>query len=47
MARRAAWDRFERVDGAWRFAQRHMIVDHIGDVREHLAFDISAYQAKS
>jgi 3-phenylpropionate/cinnamic acid dioxygenase small subunit len=40
-------DRFARVDGVWRFAQRHMIVDHIGDVREHLAFDISAYQAKS
>jgi 3-phenylpropionate/cinnamic acid dioxygenase small subunit len=40
-------DRFERVDGAWRFAQRHMIVDHIGDVREHLNFDISAYQAPS
>ena len=39
-------DRFERVEGTWRFAQRHMIVDHVGDVREHLAFDISAYQAQ-
>ena len=33
-------DRFERVDGTWRFARRHMIVDHVGDVREHLTFDL-------
>ena len=25
----------------WRFAQRHIIVDHVGDVREHLAFDLA------
>jgi 3-phenylpropionate/cinnamic acid dioxygenase small subunit len=34
-------DRFARVDGEWRFAQRHIIVDHIGDVREHLAIDLA------
>jgi 3-phenylpropionate/cinnamic acid dioxygenase small subunit len=39
-------DRFDRVDGEWRFAQRHIIVDHVGDVREHLAFDLAAFQAK-
>jgi len=39
-------DRFERVDGTWRWAQRHMMVDHVGDVREHLAFDLAAFQAK-
>jgi 3-phenylpropionate/cinnamic acid dioxygenase small subunit len=39
-------DRFERVDSTWRFAQRHIIVDHVGDVREHLAFDLAAFQAK-
>lgn len=29
-------DRFERVDGAWRFAHRHMITDHTGDLTHHL-----------
>jgi hypothetical protein len=29
-------DRFERVDGAWRFAHRHMVPDLFGDLREHL-----------
>jgi 3-phenylpropionate/cinnamic acid dioxygenase small subunit len=36
-------DRFERADGAWRFARRHMIVDHVGDVREHLTFDLGRF----
>jgi hypothetical protein len=36
-------DRFERVAGEWRFAQRHMIVDHVGDVREHLTFDLGSF----
>jgi hypothetical protein len=36
-------DRFERVDGEWRFAQRHMVVDHVGDVREHLTFDLGRF----
>jgi len=24
----------------------HIIVDHVGDVREHLAFDLTAFQEK-
>jgi hypothetical protein len=32
-------DRFERVDGAWRFAARHMIVDLVGDLSQHLLYD--------
>jgi 3-phenylpropionate/cinnamic acid dioxygenase small subunit len=39
-------DRFVRTDGTWRFAQRHIVVDHVGDVREHLAFDLAAFQAE-
>jgi 3-phenylpropionate/cinnamic acid dioxygenase small subunit len=39
-------DRFSRVDGSWRFAQRHIVVDHVGDVREHLAFDLAGFQAQ-
>ena len=34
-------DRFERVDGQWRFAERVVIVDQIGDMSEHLTFDLS------
>lgn len=34
-------DRFERVDGEWRFADRLVIVDQIGDMSEHLSFDLS------
>ena len=34
-------DRFARTAGTWHFAQRHIIVDHIGDVREHLASDMA------
>jgi 3-phenylpropionate/cinnamic acid dioxygenase small subunit len=29
-------DRFEQVEGSWRFAARHMAVDLIGDVSHHL-----------
>ena len=29
-------DRFERVDGTWRFAHRHMITDLVGDLSQHL-----------
>jgi 3-phenylpropionate/cinnamic acid dioxygenase small subunit len=29
-------DRFERVDGAWRFAERLIITDLIGDLSQHL-----------
>jgi 3-phenylpropionate/cinnamic acid dioxygenase small subunit len=39
-------DRFARVDREWRFAQRHIVVDHVGDVREHLAFDLAGFQAQ-
>jgi 3-phenylpropionate/cinnamic acid dioxygenase small subunit len=39
-------DRFTRVDGSWQFAQRHIVVDHVGDVREHLAFDLAGFQAQ-
>jgi 3-phenylpropionate/cinnamic acid dioxygenase small subunit len=39
-------DRFERRAGSWRFAQRHIVVDHVGDVREHLAFDLAAFQER-
>ena len=34
-------DRFERVDGQWRFADRLVLVDQIGDMSEHLTFDLS------
>ena len=36
-------DRFRRTDGEWRFAQRHIVVDHVGDVSEHLAFDLQKF----
>jgi 3-phenylpropionate/cinnamic acid dioxygenase small subunit len=39
-------DRFHRSNRGWRFALRHIVVDHIGDVREHLAFDLAAFQEK-
>jgi ketosteroid isomerase-like protein len=34
-------DRFERVDGQWRFTARHMLSDLIGDLSQHLLIDIS------
>ena len=34
-------DRFERVEGVWRFADRLVLVDQIGDMSEHLSFDLS------
>jgi 3-phenylpropionate/cinnamic acid dioxygenase small subunit len=34
-------DRFERVDGTWRFARRLVHVDQIGDMSEHLTFDLA------
>ena len=39
-------DRFERVGGAWRFAQRHIIVDHVGDVSDHLTIDLAALRER-
>ena len=29
-------DRFERVDGVWRFAERRVRTDHMGDLSAHL-----------
>ena len=40
-------DRFARPDGDWRFVQRHIIVDHVGNVQEHVAIDLSAFQDRS
>ncbi len=34
-------DRFERVQGQWQFADRMVLVDQIGDMSEHLSFDLS------
>ena len=34
-------DDFALVDEQWRFARRLVIVDQIGDMREHLTFDLS------
>jgi hypothetical protein len=36
-------DRFERVDGMWRFAEREMNVEQVGDVHEHLVIDLDRY----
>jgi len=36
-------DAFARAGGEWRFAARSITVDHVGDVREHLAFDLAAF----
>jgi len=35
-------DRFERADGRWRFAARHILVDHVGDVSRHLRIPLQA-----
>lgn len=34
-------DRFERTGGEWHFAERKVIVDQIGNMAEHLSFDLS------
>jgi 3-phenylpropionate/cinnamic acid dioxygenase small subunit len=36
-------DAFERVDGTWRWREREMGVEQVGDTREHLAIDIARY----
>ena len=33
-------DRFELVDGRWRFCARHLAVDLVGDVSHHLEVDL-------
>lgn len=39
-------DQFQRVDGAWRFAQREMDVQQIGDVSDHLLIDLGSVLPK-
>jgi len=34
-------DEFIRVDGAWRFAQRMFLVDHVRDLSHHLTYEVS------
>jgi len=34
-------DAFTRTHGRW-----HIVVDHVGDVREHLAFDLAAFRER-
>ena len=34
-------DRFSRIDGIWSFADRVVHVDQIGDMSEHLSFDLA------
>jgi len=34
-------DRFERVDGGWRFAERMMLPEMLGDLSRHLLFELS------
>ena len=37
--------RFERLNGVWRFARHHFLVDLVGDLSQHLLIDIE--EAKS
>jgi len=32
-------DRFERVAGQWRFSERHILMDRVGELRHHLRLD--------
>ena len=36
-------DTFARRGNQWQFDTRHIIVEHVGDVREHLTFDLSGF----
>jgi len=33
-------DEFTRVDGVWRYTRRHMAVDQVGDLSQHLLFEL-------
>jgi 3-phenylpropionate/cinnamic acid dioxygenase small subunit len=33
-------DEFALIDGEWRYTRRHMAVDQIGDLSQHLLFDL-------
>ncbi len=35
-------DRFERAAGVWRFTLREIQIDLVGDLSEHLSFDLEA-----
>lgn len=35
-------DEFRRVGGAWRFARRAFLVDHVGDLSHHLTYEVSS-----
>lgn len=39
-------DRFARVDGRWRFAERHMTIDLVGDVSRHLLIALPAARGR-
>ncbi|MDQ1510116.1 MAG: hypothetical protein QOG50_1960 [Actinomycetota bacterium] len=39
-------DTFQRAGSDWRFDCRHIFVDQVGDVREHLSFDLSGFMDK-
>jgi 3-phenylpropionate/cinnamic acid dioxygenase small subunit len=39
-------DTFTRSGHDWHFERRHITVDQIGDVREHLSFDLSGFMDK-
>jgi 3-phenylpropionate/cinnamic acid dioxygenase small subunit len=39
-------DTFVRAGSDWRFDGRHIFVDQVGDVREHLSFDLSGFMDK-
>ena len=36
-------DRFERVEGVWRYTEKHMIVDLVGDLSQHLLTDLGLH----
>ncbi len=38
-------DRFERVAGVWRFAHRHVLLEAVGDVHEHLLIDLASLRS--
>ena len=33
-------DKFVRIDGRWRFAQRMFLIDHVGDLSRHLTYEV-------
>jgi 3-phenylpropionate/cinnamic acid dioxygenase small subunit len=37
-------DHFVRRGNVWRFDQRHIAVDHVGNVSEHLTFDLAQFR---